>query len=130
LKVDSTVKFEDRREFAAALDQSDPLAGYRELFRFPSERNGRAPIYLCVNSRGLQPKSTEQFVRDELDKWADYAVEGHFHPKHSWISYPNRTKAGFATLAGCRTLEVVTLTALTVDLHVLLARFYRATPHR
>ena len=124
------MKFEDRREFAAALDQSDPLAGYRKQFRFPLERNGRSPIYLCGNSLGLQPKSTEQFVRDELDNWADYAVDGHFHPENPWISYSNRAQAGFAMLAGCKPLEVVAMNSLTVNLHVLMASFYRPTAQR
>jgi len=124
------VKFEDRREFAAALDQSDPLAEYREKFRFPLEKNGQSPIYLCGNSLGLQPKSAEQHVRDELDNWANCAVDGHFHPDHPWISYPGRTKAGFAMLAGAKPLEVVAMNTLTVNLHVLMASFYRPTKER
>ena len=61
------MQYQDQREFAEAEDQADSLAGYRDLFRFPPERNGRSPVYLCGNSLGLQPKSTAKFVGDELE---------------------------------------------------------------
>ena len=48
--------FENTRDFAARLDREDPLARFRQAFNFPLERNGRAPVYLCGNSDGLQPQ--------------------------------------------------------------------------
>ena len=124
------MQYQDQREFAEAEDQADSLAGYRDLFRFPPERNGRSPVYLCGNSLGLQPKSTAKFVGDELENWANYAVEGHFHPDTRWISYPSRAKAGFADLTGAKPLEVVAMNTLTVNLHVLMASFYKPDSKR
>lgn len=124
------MNYEDRLEFAEALDQEDVLANYREQFRFPLERSGCTPIYLCGNSLGLQPKSAEQYVCDELRNWADYAVDGHFHSARPWISYARRTSAGFAALAGANPLEVVAMNTLTVNLHVLMASFYRPDQSR
>ena len=122
--------YRNSREFAAALDREDSLAKYRDLFRFPPERNGRSPVYLCGNSLGLQPRSTRKFVCDELENWANYAVEGHFHPDTRWISYPGRAKAGFAELTGAKPLEVVAMNTLTVNLHVLMASFYKPDSKR
>ncbi len=119
------MQYEDSREFAASLDQQDALAAYRDKFHFPRTVNGRSCVYLCGNSLGLQPKSTRKFVCDELEHWADYAVEGHFHPDTRWISYPARAKAGFAELLGALPAEVVAMNTLTVNLHVLMASFYR-----
>jgi kynureninase len=121
----NSIQYEDQREFATMLDRQDPLANYREQFRFPLQRNGRSPVYLCGNSLGLQPKSAQKFVNDELEHWADYAVEGYFHPDTRWISYPGRAKDGFAELTGAKPTEVVAMNTLTVNLHVLMATFYK-----
>jgi len=121
------LNYEDSREFAAALDKADPLAQYREQFNFPLSRENRAPIYLCGNSLGLQPKLAVQYVEEELQNWKDYAVDGHFHSDRPWISYHRRCAAGFAELTGARTSEVVAMNTLTVNLHLLMASFYRPT---
>ena len=124
------MNYEDSREFAAALDQADPLAGYREQFNFPLSRDKRAPVYLCGNSLGLQPKLAAQYVAEELQNWGDYAVDGHFHSSRPWISYHRQCAAGFATLTGAKVSEVVAMNTLTVNLHLLMASFYRPTNER
>jgi kynureninase len=124
------LNYEDSHEFAAALDKADSLARYREQFNFPLSRENRAPIYLCGNSLGLQPKLAVQYVEEELQNWKDYAVDGHFHSDRPWISYHRRCAAGFAELTGARTSEVVAMNTLTVNLHLLMASFYRPTSDR
>jgi len=124
------MQYEDNREFAAAQDEADPLAKYRKQFNFPLERDGRAPVYLCGNSLGLQPKLAVQYVEDELRNWKDYAVDGHFHSDRPWISYHRRCAAGFAELTGANDSEVVAMNTLTVNLHLLMASFYRPTSER
>ena len=122
--------FEDSREFAAAADRDDPLAAWRSEFNFPLERNGYAPVYLCGNSLGLQPKRAVSFVAAELANWKDYAVDGHFHSERPWLSYHRQAAAGFAELTGSRADEVVAMNTLTVNLHLLMASFYRPTADR
>ncbi len=122
--------YEDKRDFALKMDQQDPLRGFRERFLFPRERNGLAPVYLCGNSLGLQPKLARQYVQDELTNWADYAVDGHFHSDRPWLSYHRRATKGFAELTGAKPSEVVAMNTLTVNLHLLMASFYRPTSER
>ena len=124
------MQFEDNRQFAEALDRSDPVAAWREHFNFPQERNGFAPIYLCGNSLGLQPKLAVQYVEDELGNWKNYAVDGHFHSARPWVSYHRQASAGFAELTGAHETEVVAMNTLTVNLHVLMASFYKPTGSR
>lgn len=119
------MQFEDTREFAVALDRSDPLAHFREQFNFPRERDGRAPVYFCGNSLGLQPKLAVDYVQQELRHWQDYAVDGHFHSERPWITYHQLATEGFASLAGAEPGEVVAMNTLTVNLHLLMASFYR-----
>ena len=40
--------------------------------------HGSECVYLCGNSLGLQPKGTRACIAEELDKWAEFGVEGHF----------------------------------------------------
>ena len=122
--------FEDRRAYAEACDRADPLADFRNQFNFPLARNGYPPVYFCGNSLGLQPKLAETYVREELAAWRDRAVDGHFDAVRPWLSYHRRATAGFAELTGARPGEVVAMNTLTVNLHLLMASFYRPTPER
>ncbi len=124
------MQFKDSRNFAAALDQDDELAVYRDEFNFPLVKDGRAPVYLCGNSLGLQPKSAVEFVHDELANWKDYAVDGHFHSDRPWLTLPKQATNGFAELTGSLGHEVVAMNTLTVNLHILMASFYRPTSGR
>ena len=124
------MNFRDTREFAIAEDKADPLASYRDQFNFPLERNGRAPVYLCGNSLGLQPQLAVQYVEEELQNWKNHAVDGHFHSDRPWISYHRQCAAGFAELTGAKSNEVVAMNTLTVNLHLLMASFYQPTQER
>ena len=122
--------YEDNREFAARMDRDDPLARFRNEFNFPLERNGRRPVYLCGNSLGLQPRRAVSFVEQELAAWKDFAVDGHFHSERPWLGYHKHATAGFAELTGALGHEVVAMNTLTVNLHILMASFYRPSPGR
>jgi kynureninase len=112
-------------EAARALDAADPLRGLRARFAHPGERQGR--LYLCGHSLGLMPLAAREAVAQELDDWARLGVEGHEHARRPWIPYHENLAAGLASLAGARTDEVVAMNSLTINLHLMLASFYR--PH-
>jgi kynureninase len=117
-------------EQAQILDAEDVLRQYRNEFNFPGEKDGRSCIYLCGNSLGLQPIKAAERVRESLDDWATYGVEGHFRGAHPWLSYSREAIDGFAALTGANHDEVVAMNTLTVNLHVLMASFYRPTDSR
>jgi kynureninase len=124
------MNYEDSRAFADARDREDPLAAFRERFHFPRERNGHSPVYLCGNSLGLQPKRAGDYVLEELGNWRDLAVDGHFHSSRPWLTYHRLARDGFAMLTGAEPDEVVAMNTLTVNLHLLMAGFYRPTSTR
>ena len=124
------IEYEDSRDFAAQLDAEDPLREFRSQFNFPLERNGYAPVYLCGNSLGLQPRIAETYVREELGHWRDFAVDGHFHTDRPWLSYHRLATDGFVALTGAQPDEVVAMNTLTVNLHLLMASFYRPDAER
>jgi kynureninase len=122
--------FEDSRAFARALDRDDALSAFRARFNFPRDRDGRPPVYLCGNSLGLQPKLAVDYVQHELDNWRDFAVDGHFFSDRPWVRYHRLTTDGFAALTGAGPDEVVAMNTLTVNLHILMASFYRPEGQR
>ena len=124
------MNYEDSRTYAARMDRDDPLADYRQAFNFPRQKNGHAPVYLCGNSLGLQSKPAVEYLEEELRNWRDYAVDGHFHSERPWMSYHRRCVAGFTALTGAKASEVVAMNTLTVNLHLLMASFYRPTERR
>ena len=61
--------FENNIAFAQELDAKDPLKGFRDQFYIPVI-NGKDSIYFTGNSLGLQPKTTQEYVLNELEDWA------------------------------------------------------------
>lgn len=118
---------------AAALERADPLPTRRHQFHIPLNPDGTEQVYLCGNSLGLQPRSARPMLEAHLDDWARLAVEGHFEsggghdpwkPYHEWFAAP------LARLVGAHEDEVVAMNSLTVNLHLLMASFYRPRAER
>lgn len=123
------MQFKNTLEFAKELDANDALKGYRDQFYFP-KINGKDAIYFTGNSLGLQPKTAKKFVDDVMQDWAELGVEGHFYAEKSWWDYHERLAVPMATLLGAKTKEVCVMNTLTVNLHFLMASFYRPTAKR
>lgn len=109
---------------AQALDAADPLKSYRDRFYIPTFHE--KPVrYFTGNSLGLQPKSAQTYVQQELDDWAKWGVEGHFHGKNPWFSYHEFLTEKAARVVGALPKEVVVTHSLTTNLHLLMVSFYR-----
>jgi len=122
--------FQTGEEFAAAMDARDPLAHFRAHFCIPKTKSGDDGIYLCGHSLGLQPKSVSSCLDEQLQNWAELAVEGHFHGKTPWIRFHRLLASQTAALVGAEPAEVVVMNSLTVNLHLMMASFYRPTKQR
>jgi kynureninase len=122
--------FQTGEDFAGALDARDPLAHFRERFWIPKTKAGEECIYLCGHSLGLQPKTASAHIEQELKEWAALGVEGHFHARNPWMPYHRLLTQQTAALVGAETTEVVVMNSLTVNLHLMMASFYRPTPQR
>jgi len=120
----------DDEEAARRLDLDDPLSTFRSRFEIPAGRGGAPVIYFCGNSLGLMPKAARALVDEEMDDWAALAVEGHFEARRPWFSYHEQFRELGARLVGARPGEVVMMNSLTVNLHLMLATFYRPTADR
>lgn len=112
-------------EYARQLDRADELRAFRDRFHLPRQADGTPFVYLCGNSLGLQPKSTAAALQTELDDWARLGVEGHFHARNPWMPYHEFLTEAMAQVVGGLTSEVAVMNTLTVNLHLMLASFYR-----
>jgi kynureninase len=111
------------------LDSNDELSEYCKSFLFP-KINDKKAIYLCGNSLGLQPIRTKESVLQELEDWSNLGVEGHVHARSPWLTYHEQFSETLAHITGAKTTEVVAMNALTVNLHILMATFYKPTSTR
>jgi len=121
--------FENSLVFAQEKDKNDALAAYRGAFYFP-DFHEKSVIYFTGNSLGLQPKQTKSYIEQELNDWAKWGVEGHFHAKNPWFSYHELLTAKAARIVGATNKEVVITHSLTTNLHLLMVSFYRPSAKR
>lgn len=131
----------DSAEFAKSLDANDELREYRSQFHFPKISAVCGPstegttsnddfLYLCGNSLGLQHHGVEAALGQELKKWRDQAVEGHFLQPNPWFEVDNVLLKDMAHIVGAKETEVVLMNTLTCNLHLLLSAFYKPAGKR
>lgn len=124
------MRFSADEDFAQQLDREDPLRCFREKFSLPFGKDGKPVIYFAGNSLGLMPKSAKQIVDDELEDWAKLGVDAHHAAGTPWYSYHEALRDPISRLVGGKPLEVICMNSLTVNLHLMMATFYRPTKSR
>jgi kynureninase len=117
---------------ALAADARDTTCRRAEFLLPPSPASARHPevAYFAGNSLGLQPRATRAAVLAELDDWALHAVEGHHRATHPWLPYHAELREDAAALVGAAPEETVVMNSLTVNLHLMMATFYRPEGER
>src|SRR5947207_1036251 len=122
--------FSADEDFASQLDADDPLRNFREKFHLPVSADGKPFFYFAGNSLGLMPKAARKVVEWELDDWAKRAVDAHHTADTPWYSYHETLREPIARLIGAKPNEVICMNSLTVNLHLMMATFYRPTKAR
>lgn len=122
--------FSADEEFALQLDRDDPLRDFRDKFHLPLGNDGKPVIYFAGNSLGLMPKTARAIVEQELDNWAKFGVDAHHATGTPWYSYHESVREPLARLVGAKPIEVICMNSLTVNLHLMMATFYRPTKSR
>jgi kynureninase len=122
--------FDSSETGAHALDDADPLARFRARFALPLAPDGSTASYLCGHSLGAAPRAAREIVLQELSDWERLGVLGHEQAARGWVGYAELLQVDLAMLAGALPHEVVAMNSLSVNLHLLLASFYRPTARR
>ncbi|MBX6767609.1 MAG: kynureninase [Actinomadura rubrobrunea] len=115
---------------ARRLDETDPLPTLRAEFHVPTGPDGGEVAYFAGNSLGLQPRAAARLVEEELLDWARLGVEGHHRARRPWVDYHELLREPAARLVGALPHEVVAMNSLTVNLHLMMATFYRPSGER
>lgn len=129
-------------EYARSQDEKDALRHLRSQYIVPSKANLKARklakpglsddegIYFCGNSLGLQPKAMQTYIQAQLDTWSSIGVQGHFaniedSPLPPWQQLAETAAKSMARVVGALPEEVAAMNTLTINLHLLMASFYR-----
>src|ERR1051325_472126 len=124
------MQFSADEGFALQLDQDDRLRGFRDQFHLPLAKDGHPVIYFAGNSVGLMPKAAAEAVDQELENWAKLGVDAHQATGRPVYTYHEPLREPMAQLCGAKPLEVICMNSLTVNLHLMMATFYRPTKSR
>lgn len=146
-------------EFAQSLDSQDKLSHLRDEFIIPTKASlkkkaldGSTPshngqtnghkdseddktIYFVGNSLGAQPKAVREYLNAQLETWASIGVNGHFSsfensPLKSWQDLAQDCAVRSCDIVGASAEEIVIMNTLTVNLHLLMASFYKPNEKR
>lgn len=93
----------------------------RDAFHYPANQ-----VYLDGNSLGLMPKRATTRLQSRAAEWAERAVAGW----DAWFDLSERLAPSVARLVGAEPTEVIATGGITVNLHALLATFYRPQGER
>ncbi|PAE42529.1 kynureninase [Bacillus sp. 7884-1] len=107
-------------EYAKQLDQTDSLNRFREEFYIKPNT-----IYMDGNSLGLLSKRAERTLLESLNDWKEHGIDGWTKGKHPWFFLSERLGEMMAPLVGASSDEVIVTGSTTVNLHQLVATFYK-----
>lgn len=85
---------------------------------------------MCGQSLGLKPKNVNEYVNEVLDVWGTAGVHSHFNGRLPSAYADALPKEPMSKLVGALDSEVAIMNGLTVNLHLLIATFYRPTGER
>ena len=112
-------------EFARELDLKDPLASFRERFyQIPGV------IYMDGNSLGLLSRDAETTLLRVLEEWKQLGINGWTQGETPWVWYGEHLGGLQAQLVGAQPEEVVVTSSTTVNIHTLVATFYKPKEQR
>ncbi|KXX82983.1 Kynureninase 1 [Madurella mycetomatis] len=98
--------------------------------------NDSPSIYFVGNSLGAQPKCVRMYLDAQLEIWASIGVNGHFSsldnsPLTNWQDLAADCAQKSLHIVGAASpSEVIYMNTLTVNLHLMMASFYRPTEKR
>lgn len=107
-------------EYSHQLDQEDSLKRFREEFYIKPNS-----IYMDGNSLGLLSKRAERTLLESLNDWKEHGIDGWTNGKHPWFFLSEKLGEMIAPLVGAAANEVIVTGSTTVNLHQLVATFYK-----
>ncbi|HOO11506.1 MAG TPA: kynureninase, partial [Bacillota bacterium] len=113
-------RFDTTRESALLLDDHDRLKGFRKRFYLPEGK-----IYMDGNSLGLLSRDAEEALLNALKDFKTLGIDGWMDGSPPWFTLAEEIGKKQAVLVGAKENEVIVHSSNTVNLHNLLATFFR-----
>lgn len=107
-------------EYARSRDREDPIASLAERFYTLPQT-----IYMDGNSLGLMSRDAEESLLRVAEEWKRLGIGGWMGGEHPWFRYVEHLAEKMAPLVGASPEEITLTDSTTVNLHSLLAAFYR-----
>lgn len=121
----SSDHFQSTLEYARMLDNEDTLRHFRDEFYVKPNS-----VYMDGNSLGLLSKRAERTLLDSLEDWKEFGIDGWTKGRHPWFFLSEKLGKMMAPLVGASAEEVIISGSTTVNLHQLLATFYKPEGNR
>lgn len=112
--------FQATMDFALHLDKEDKLAHFKREFYVNPDI-----IYMDGNSLGLLSKRAEKSLLRSLGDWKEHGIDGWTQGNHPWFFMSEKVAGMVAPLIGASAEEVIVTGSTTVNLHQLVATFYK-----
>jgi kynureninase len=116
----NTTPFQTSESYAINLDNNDRLRKYRDEFYLQENS-----IYMDGNSLGLLSKRAEKTLIESLEDWKTLGIDGWLEGNHPWFYLSERLGELTAPLVGAEKEEVIVTGSTTINLHQLVATFYK-----
>lgn len=106
--------------YALEHDAIDPLASFRDRFFIQPDT-----VYLDGNSLGLLSRDAENAVLRALEAWKTHGIHGWMNADPPWFTLGESLGQRMAALVGAAPESVIVTGTTTVNLHQMLATFYK-----
>jgi kynureninase len=116
----STASFQPTLDYAKQLDKEDTLRNFKEEFYLKPNS-----IYMDGNSLGLLSKRAERTLLESLADWKEHGIDGWTQGNHPWFFMSEKLGEMIAPLVGASPEEVIVTGSTTINLHQLVATFYK-----
>ncbi|KAM0716421.1 hypothetical protein Q7P37_007866 [Cladosporium fusiforme] len=128
----STTTFRDQFVIPTKAQLKRKTLADNEQTSAPAAGPQDSSIYFCGNSLGLQPKAVSEYLAAYLKTWGSIGVGGHFTQLEESPLTPYQDMAAdcarrSADIVGASPSEIVIMNTLTVNLHLMMAAFYKPT---
>jgi kynureninase len=117
--------FNTTEAYAKGLDERDDLAHYKKEFYVRDKE-----YYMNGNSLGLLSKRSEQSLLKSLKDWKEHGIDGWLQADPAWFYMSEKLGAMSAPLIGAKEEEVIVTGSITVNIHQLVATFYKPKGNR
>ena len=123
--------FQPGRDFAVALDRGDPLGRFRDEFHIPEGDERRGRDLFRRQLAGAPPEANPAVRRRGAGEVGAARRQGAFLGGEPMDAVPRAPRRADGEAGGrLAPSEVVTMNSLTVNLHLMMASFYRPTRER